>query len=147
MPRASVIGYRAAPDGDGQGAILLAVVLYRRAPYQVELFCGAVESDLHSFAQHRHPNVDSIEYYLCGDVRFTVNGVRVLSDEALASTNDEGEHRATGASVFVRSKDWHGAAVGKGGGAFLSFQKWKDGVEPSSVGLDWEGPAHLGVVR
>ena len=33
----------------------------------------------------------------------------------------------------------HSAIAGKDGGSFMSVQQWLNGVEPTSVGNDWDG--------
>jgi len=39
----------------------------------------------------------------------------------------------------------HGAILHEGGGAFISLQRWRDGVPITSVGLDWDDPPHHSV--
>ena len=100
-----------------------SVVLYRAAPFQVELFTmlpgdGAVDA-------HRHPRVDSIEVPIAGELAFVINGKT---------------HSAVPGSILhVGPKDWHSVDKLPYGSAFYSIQKWDDGTLPSSVGLEWEG--------
>ncbi len=84
---------------------------------------------------HVHPNVDSFEVYITGDVYFRLDGKELLTAEIIR------QHHPVGQTIRVRPKDWHGATVGPRGGAFFSIQHWLNGVPPSSVDLDWGGPA------
>lgn len=75
-------------------------------------------------------------------MRFTLNGRPLLSEEKAATSLADGSAAACGAKIRVRPTDWHAALVGTAGDAFLSIQRWLNGVSPSSVGLDWLGPRH-----
>jgi len=125
-----------------EGGIVISTVLCRHGQYQVELFAGPGPG---FFPPHRHPNVDSIEVMLGGDVGFRVGERTVFSEAQLASTASDGASLVTGQRIRVRPTDQHGASVGEAGGAFLSIQRWLNDVEPTSVGLDWDGPAHLAI--
>lgn len=119
------------------------VVLHRDGHFQTEMFQAVrgPEWDGKS-VEHRHPNVDSIEVLLCGDVRFTMRGRPVWGEADAARLLPDGSAALCGAKIRVRPTDWHAALVGPAGGAFLSIQRWLNGVSPSSVGMDWEGPPH-----
>lgn len=97
------------------------VVLYRKAPYQVQLFVVKPNSIIE---QHVHPNVDSFEIFLGGDIKFVCDGVEYPQDQM-------------GASIRIKPECWHGGTTGDIGGSFLSVQKWINGVEPKDVGQDW----------
>lgn len=118
------------------GLIIQGMVLCRMPPYQAELFVGFGPGLV---PNHAHPNVDSFEVALSGDIRFIVEGRLALPEEVLRS-HEDGTMLAMGSMVRVRAGAWHGAMVGEGGGAFLSLQRWLNGVAPTSVALDWEGP-------
>ena len=124
------------------GGIVISTVLCRMGQFQVELFAGPGPGH---FPEHRHPNVDSIEVHLTGETNFTIRGCPVVPPERLAQVGDDGASIFCGFRSRVRPQDAHGATVGPAGGAFLSIQHWLNGVEPTSVGLDWEGPAHVQV--
>jgi hypothetical protein len=100
---------------------LSGIVIYRSGQYQVQLFIIAPDAVI---KPHCHPNVDSYEVTVCGEVAFEVNGFRH-------------EDRALWDHVRVLPTDEHTAYVGKGGGAFISVQKWLNGIKPTSVGWDW----------
>lgn len=121
-----------------KGALVTGVVLHREAPYQVELISVAPSTDGTLLPDHRHPNVDSIEAYVSGALGFTIRGAVVASSDPTRWAADK-----PGSVVRVRPTDIHGAYVGAEGAVFLSVQRWLNGVEPSSVGLDWDGPPRL----
>lgn len=126
------------------GGIVISTVLCRMPPYQVELFAGPGPGH---FPPHRHPNVDSIEVHLTGETNFVIRGRPVVPPDLINAVAEDGASIFCGFRSRVRPGDFHGATVGPSGGAFLSIQHWLNGVEPSSVGLDWEGPAHLSVAK
>jgi len=101
--------------------VLSGLVLYRSGQYQVQLFIVQPNSLIES---HIHPNVDSFEVFVGGDVEF-------ICDDVV--------HKQTilGGVVRVRETSWHGGVFGPKGGSFLSIQKWLNNVPPSSVGNDW----------
>lgn len=107
------------------------VVLYRQPPFQVQLFLNDPGGEI---VDHIHPNVDSFEVYVTGDVFFRLNGKQLLTDEMCR------QHHPVGQAIRILPTDWHGASIGANGGAFLSIQHWLNGVPPSSVELDWGGP-------
>lgn len=95
------------------------LTLYRDGPFQVQLFIVAPNA---GSPEHAHPNIDSIEYGLAGADTFT----------------SERNFRLHGL-ICVAPGERHTAAAREEGGAFISIQKWLNGVEPSSVELDWIG--------
>lgn len=112
---------------------IVSFVIFRESPFQVELFI--VPSAPSSFPVHCHPNVDAIEFPLSGNSWLQVNGEDVWTQEQIEQWLD---YRLPSRPVPIAHDDMH-----CGGGstpyAFLSIQKWLNGVQPSSVGLDWEG--------
>ena len=124
------------------------IVLYRKAPFQVELFSGVpgpVRFD--DFPEHRHPNVDSIEVLLSGSVAFSLNGDSSPFAGHVSEVAADGASLNCGKRVRVRPEDWHSAVLGPESGAFLSIQHWLNGVQPTSVGLDWDGVEHISVAH
>lgn len=99
------------------------MILYRENEYQVELFMMEPNSTI---VPHIHPNVDSYEVYLCGDIRFMCNDIWY-------------ENNTLYSDIRILPNSWHGGEFGANGGAFLSVQKWLNGVEPKFVGDDWVG--------
>ena len=94
------------------------VVLYRDGCFQVELFIVKPNVEI---VQHIHPNVDSYEVHLAGNIDFYCEGILYNK----------------GVPVRVKPDAWHGGFFGPQGGSFLSVQKWINGVSPKFVGDDW----------
>lgn len=111
---------------------MISFVLYRQGQYQVELFISP--SFPSSFKEHRHPNVDTYEFPLAGHNMLCMNGTAVYSEEQVEAWLADSTIKSQ--LVPIPHDAWH-----SGGGntyyAFLSIQEWLNGVEPSSVGLDW----------
>jgi hypothetical protein len=113
------------------------VVLFRQAPYQVQLFLFEPGLDIPT---HRHAGVDSFEHYVTGDVYFVLNGAEV-ADRSMFVDDAEGVaaiYFSDGNAVRVGPEDWHSAQIGPRGGAFLSIQHWLNGT-PGLVEQIWEG--------
>jgi hypothetical protein len=112
---------------------IISLLLFRQQQYQVELFI-VPHSNSH-FTAHRHPDVDVIEFGLCGSNRLFVKDCLIRDDVQMAQWL--AGQIATGL-VSIKPTDWHyGDAVTPY--SFLSLQHWLNGVQPSSVGLNWEG--------
>lgn len=112
---------------------VISLVLYRKLHFQVELFISPFTQS--SFTYHRHPNVDTMEFGLCGEADMFVNGMPAYSQEQLEKwLNGE----AVTQLVRLKPDDWH-SGCGRSPYAFLSIQHWLNNVEPTSVGLDWVG--------
>lgn len=112
---------------------VVSLVLYRKAPFQAELFIVVPGGGFPE--EHRHPNVDSFEVDMFGDIALTVNG---KPGEPVFTNRSDGSDKPL-SFTRVRPTDFHGANSIKNGGSFLSIQHWLNGVEPTSVGLNWEG--------
>lgn len=105
----------------------MGIVMDRQDQFQTELFI--VPADIEIIEFHIHPNVDSIEVPLSGDFTFRTNNQDFPN---FATPEMLREKRP----AWVGSNDIHGA-IWRGGGAFLSFQYWKNGVKPTSVIKDY----------
>lgn len=108
---------------------LHGVVLYRDAPWQVQLFSVSPNGEI---PDHIHPNVDSYEIYLSGEIAFRHSGIYITTPEMWVDTT-----KLFGLKIRVLPNDSHGGSFGPKGGAFLSIQHWLNNVPPSSVGYDW----------
>lgn len=106
-------------DENYQGA-----VLYRDGQYQVELF--TIKPHV-TGVSHIHPNVDSFELYVSGDIDFVINGVTYSCNEQIQNPTP----------TRIYPHYWHEGVTSVNGGSFLSIQKWLNGVKPTSVTLDW----------
>lgn len=113
------------------------MVLYRNKQFQVEFVLMKPNSPEWP-GEHRHPNIDSYEVALYYPMQFIKNGQRLAGPEMQVPIEIEGYlHRCD--CVRLLPTDWHGAPATVGGAAILSVQHWLNDVEPTSVGLDWEG--------
>lgn len=115
-------------DGMSMYGNVLGIVLDRQDQFQLELFIVPKGLELIEF--HVHPNVDSVELPLCGDFTFTTLGVPYKSEPLPEALKDK-------LPAWVGSNDLHGATWAGTGGAFLSFQYWKNQVKPTSVTQDY----------
>lgn len=116
-----------------------ALVVFREPPFQVQLFICLPLTDI---PEHTHPNVESFEINVSGDVHFKVEGLdvfpaRVMRDERY---DGSGVSRTWGYATHVGAGVKHSASIGHRGGSFLSVQKWLQGA-PTSVDNDWDGQA------
>lgn len=120
---------------------LSAVVLYRDDQFQAELFI--VKPDpTERCGEHGHPDIDSMEVAISGELYFTVEGKPVVGHRKMFAVGEDGALVNYGRAVRVHPGISHTAFVGKEGGCFLSLQRWLNGVRPSSIGLNWNGEEH-----
>jgi quercetin dioxygenase-like cupin family protein len=111
--------------------------LYQDGPFQVEQYF-VLEKSM-SFPAHRHPNVETIEFTLCGDLLFFLDGQECHSNEQLEVILKNGSSQVHDVVRIQRNQE-HWVNVGRNGGVFLSIQKWATN-RPGSVVLDWDGEA------
>jgi hypothetical protein len=110
-----------------EGSSLFGLVLDRQGQYQLELFI--VPPNIKHINEHTHPDVDSFEMHVAGDFEFINNGLSY-------PTITDGQPLYTRQLTKVDSTMPH-AGNFTHGGAFFSFQYWKNGVSPSSVGYNF----------
>jgi hypothetical protein len=113
-------------------ANVIGTILHRDGAYQAELFTFVATRYGGSFAEHRHPDVDSVELYLSGEIEFNV--VRRGH-----SVTYEGRRNAP---LWINAEDFHGGWIGPAGAAFVSLQRWRTGTAASSIGHNWIGDPH-----
>jgi hypothetical protein len=125
-----------------QGAVskvqdVTAILLYRKGQFQVQMF-AVPEGTI--IPEHTHPNVDSIEVYVGGNIRFSHSGKYVYGEEQLCAMNGPlACATKRGTTIRVHPNDLHGGVFGEGGGVFLSIQHWLNGVKPHCVSADYTG--------
>jgi len=118
-----------------------SVLMYRGGSFQVQMFI--VPAD-YIIPEHTHPNVDSLEIYMGGQIRFSHSGKWVISDDEFFNASPD-EQRGTGLpqraghAIRVRPDELHGGIFGPSGGVFLSIQHWLNGVKPHCVAADYIG--------
>ena len=125
-----------------------AVLWYRKAPFQIQMF---VVPPNHIIPEHTHPNVDSYEVYVGGQIKFSHSGKFIISEADFMTPNEHGCSKVRGGIIRVRPNDLHGGVFGASGGVFFSVQRWLNGVQPHCVSADYNGvvmgPEHMaGVV-
>lgn len=119
-------------------------VLYREGQYQAELYLikpGALPPD------HGHPNVENIIMILGGTIEGSINNK--INDVSHLWN----KHNIDGTSVFFKKLtdplkfgDTHSIGGGPKGCAVITFEKWPEGVTPTSITRDWAGPP-VGVIH
>lgn len=117
---------------DESPANVIGTILHRDGAYQAEMFSFAATPFGGSFAEHRHPDVDSVELYLSGDIQFNV--VRRGRNELYRGRRN--------APLWINAEDFHGGRIGPMGATFVSLQRWRTGVATSSIGHNWIGDPH-----
>ena len=121
-------------------------LLFRDGDFQVQLFSVPPH---YIVPAHVHPNVDSIEVYVDGPIKFSHRGAFVFDTIERPCDGDAASY--TWRMLRVLPDDMHGAVVGAAGARFMSIQHWLNGVKPDCVGRDYTGPvvdeAHLRDVR
>jgi hypothetical protein len=118
--------------GNGPG-----VVLHRAGQFQSQLFFTEPNSEL---PEHIHPNVDSYELHVGGEVDFIVNHEEhAIPPEHLMDGRD-GISRFWSQGIHVPAGCKHYVKVGPMGGLFISVQHWLNSIKPTSVDFDWDGP-------
>ena len=125
------------------------ILMYRRDQFQVQMF-AVPEGTI--IPEHTHPNVDSIEVYVGGNIQLSVGGKHVYPAEILFENSGPLKLASRrGERVRVRPDQIHGATIGAGGAVFLSIQHWLNGVAPHCVAADYDGVAmgehHLAQVK
>lgn len=101
---------------------VIETILYRSGQFQVQM-CVVLEGS--ELPDHIHPEVDSFEVYISGDITFRCNGE---SFTPAISCDD---------ILRIHPSSVHGGSFGKSGGVFLSVQYWLDGVHPDFISKNW----------
>jgi hypothetical protein len=108
--------------------ISYSYVLYREGQYQAELYLVRPHT---GSPDHSHPGVNNIIMLLGGDIGTKQNNIINLIPSDVDIFGFFGP--------TINSGDTHALHVGERGGAFLSLEKWDDGIKPTSVTIRWEG--------
>lgn len=124
-----------------------SILWFREKPFQVQMF---IVPPNYVIPEHTHPNVDSYEIYLGGQIKFSHSGRWIVSDEEIATPLKNGLAPLRGKTIRVRPSDPHGGKFGPEGGVFMSVQRWLNNVDPHCVAADYSGvvmgPDHLAKV-
>jgi hypothetical protein len=113
----------------------MSLCLYREGNFQVELYITQPHS---TSPPHIHPGVDSSFIYLAGNIQFNLEGRDNPDVSQWQKPQENGAHVLFGKTVESPDGIPHWLKIGPEGGAFLSFEHWKD-KDPVSVTVNWEG--------
>jgi hypothetical protein len=116
----------------------MSMIVYREPPFQVELVIwmpGCV------VPAHRHPNIDSIQLAVSGELTLLLGSDEATTNELVARSKTWKAETLAKRPVRVRASDWHGGKTGSTGATFFSFQQWTEGSKQTAAGIDWHGPA------
>jgi hypothetical protein len=142
-PLADYIG---AADTFSRIAEVKALLLFREGSFQVQIF---TVPPYYIVPAHTHPNVESIEVYVGGQIRFSHRGNFVFEGRDPVDNLDISPFKWR--MLRVSPEDRHGAVVGATGAVFISIQRWLNDIEPHCVAADYTGPvmdaSHLILVK
>lgn len=122
-----------------------SIVLHREGQFQVEMIVARPNTEI---PEHTHDDVESFEVGFSGDLEFFVKGIQT---NFFRSAAPNGTSRDLGRFMPVPQGMIHGGRSGPNGAVFLSVQRWREGLVPTHVGINWTGPTvgkeHHGLVR
>jgi hypothetical protein len=117
-----------------------STIIYRKDVFQIQLFVAQPNTIV---PEHTHPNCESYEVLMGGDVSFSTHGRWVTEKDFLyLNRNKElipGTHPFRARCLHIPPDCLHGGVFGPRGAAWWSVQKWLNGVDPSCVGNDYTG--------
>jgi hypothetical protein len=113
-----------------------SVKWYQEGQFQIQLF---IVPPNYIIPEHTHPNVDSYEVYVGGQIRFSKHGKYTARESMFTQPDDNGCSQLRRSVLRVRPHDKHGGVFGPGGGVFMSVQHWLNGVKPHCVAADYTG--------
>jgi hypothetical protein len=127
---------------------VVSVTWLRHEQFQVQLF---IVPPNYVIPEHTHPNVDSFEFYLGGQSKFSLFGEWIIDENEIKLPSDFGLSRVREHSIRVFPNSPHGGVFGPSGGVFMSVQHWLNGVKPHCVSSDYTGKVmgehHLSMVK
>jgi len=129
--------------------ISYSYVLFREGQYQAELYLVRPNT---SSPDHSHPGVENIIMVWGGNVHTRQNGKTFDYSEHYNEPATNGTNKLFGmCSQKLTDDQTHALIAGDKGGAFLSLEKWPDGVTPNSVTINWAGdpvdPSHSEIIK
>lgn len=117
--------------------ISYSYVLFREGQYQAELYLVRPNT---SSPEHSHPGVENIIMVWGGNVHTVQNGKLFDYTEHYQEPAKNGTNKLFGmCSEKLTDEQTHALIAGDKGGAFLSLEKWPEGVKPNSVTINWSG--------
>lgn len=115
--------------------IAYSLCIFRDKQFQVELYICKPNT---TSPPHTHPGVDSAFVYLGGNIQFNLEGTDIPDVSQWQKPQENGTHMLFGKTISSPDGIPHWLGIGNEGGAFLSFEYWKD-KPPVSVTVNWEG--------
>jgi len=112
-----------------------SLCIFRHENYQIEMYIVNPDMDCPS---HHHPGVDSLFMYLTGNLQFGKPDGTFTDTTEHQQEGAHGMHMLFGRMVTALNAENHSVKTGTEGGAYLSFEKWNDGI-PDSVAVNWVG--------
>jgi len=113
----------------------MSLCLFREGRFQVEMYISEPNS---TSPPHTHPGVESAFVYLAGNIQFNLEGRDNPDVQQWQVASPDGYHSLLGKTVSSPDGIPHWLGIGPEGGAFLSFEYWKD-QDPVSVTVNWNG--------
>jgi len=113
----------------------MSLCLFRKGKFQVELYIAEPNS---TSPPHTHPGVESAFVYLTGNIQSNLEGRDNPDVQQWQKPQQDGTHMLFKSRVSSPDGIPHWLGIGPEGGAFLSFEYWKD-KEPVSVTVNWDG--------
>lgn len=106
---------------------MLGLVLDRQDYFQTELFI--IPEDIKLIEYHSHPNVEVYQLNLCGDFIFECKEIQYKTSPEIVTLDQKLVN-------YVAAGDIHGLLPNTAS-CFMTFQYWKNGKSPISVGNDF----------
>jgi hypothetical protein len=124
-------------------------VLFREGQYQAELYLVRPNT---SSPEHSHPGVENIIMVWGGNVHTIQNGKLFDYSDHYREPSKTGTNKLFGmCSEKLTDDQTHALIAGDKGGAFLSLEKWPEGITPNSVTINWAGdpvdPSHGKIIK
>jgi hypothetical protein len=120
---------RVQTSGIENGGQIVSVVMDRCGQFQAEFFVLPVSSD--RVLSHVHPDVDAVQLFVSGDLSFRV-------EEHEERYQSLGQKIGESYYIAVPQTAHHSAVAFGQGGSFFTFQAWKDGITPTTIGDKFE---------
>ena len=138
LKNGAVVGYTPLHNAVRDVFGIYGYTQYLQRDFQVQVFVVPPNKII---PEHTHPNVDSFEVYLGGQILFSHSGRWVVTEQELEAPDSNGLSALRGKCIRVRPNDLHGGCFGPAGGVFMSVQRWLNDTAPTCVSLDYDGIA------
>lgn len=115
----------------------MGMTMFEMKPFRVELFLFRPQIEI---PEHIHPDVESYEVYIAGDMELTKDSIPQTKRE-FVKPNENRICMSNGGMIRIPAESVHGGWTSgiDTGGAFLSIQFWKRNWHDDSVMYNWKG--------